>query len=481
LNGQYQKIEPAPAGQTSSRVPTLGEQLRRLAKGLRLTPDLVERIHPDDRGGFDLLRGWVAAAPGREATLRLRIRRTAERWAVMIATLRGALDDHAGITLDFDETAAARRTEAQLRAVVEGAHQAVIVNVGLRIVYLNPAFARLLGFASNAELQAASDQNFIHPDDQAAVAARMLANTATDRSPDSYEIRLHRRDGTLIWVEAHASAINWDGKPASLAWLTDISARKRAAEELRRSKEAAELANRSKSEFLANMSHELRTPLNAIIGFSEVIKNQLFGPIGTLRYAQYAGDIFDSGTHLLQIINDILDLSKLEAGRLELREGSVSLAQLVKGCITLVRDRAQAAGIQLTVDIKDDLPALHADERTLKQILINLLSNAVKFTPAGGRIVIGAQITANGAAEIFVADSGIGMSADEIEIALQPFGQIDNSAARRQQGTGLGLPLVRSLTELHGGALRIESTPGVGTSIIVTLPPERVLTDFSYG
>jgi PAS domain S-box-containing protein len=473
LRGQSEAVESTEP----LLVSPLGDHALRLVAGMKLTPDLFERIHPDDRGGFDHARAWVEQEPGREITLRLRlrIRRSGERWAAMTATIRAASGRGADIILDLDETAAIRRTEAQLRAVVEGARQAVIVAVGVRIVYLNPAFARLLGFASIAELQAAGDQDFIDPEDRAMVAARMLARKAGDQEPDCFELRLHRADGSLVWVEAQASAIAWDGKAASLAWLTDISARKHAAEELRRSKEAAELANRSKSEFLANMSHELRTPLNAIIGFSEVIKNQLFGPIGTVKYAQYAGDILDSGKHLLQIINDILDLSKLEAGRVELRESAVSLAQLAEGCVTLVRDRAADAGIALAVDIVPDLPPLRADERALKQILINLLSNAVKFTPAGGRISIDAGIVCCGAVEITVADSGIGMSPEEIEVALEPFGQIDNSATRRQQGTGLGLPLARSLTELHGGTLRIDSTPGAGTAITVILPAERVL------
>jgi len=462
-------------------MPTLDDLLRRLVKGLALTPELQERIHPDDRGGFDLICGWVSSEPGRSSTLRLRIRRSGGRWVSVLATLRCIKDGEAAISLDLDEIAAARRTESQMRAVAEGARQAVLVSVGSRVVYLNPAFARLLGFESIAALQATGTQNFVHPDDQALVASRIFTRSAGADALGSYEIRLQRQDGSVVWVEVHASTIQWDGKSASLAWLTDISARKRAAEELRRSKEAAELANRSKSEFLANMSHELRTPLNAIIGFSEVINKQLFGPIGTDKYAQYAGDIYESGKHLLQIINDILDLSKLEAGRFELHESTVALPSLVQGCITLVRDRASEAGIDLTVGIDAALPPLHADERTLKQIVINLLSNSVKFTPPGGEVEVGACLAAGGEVEIYVRDSGIGMSAAEIEIALQPFGQIDNSSTRRQQGTGLGLPLVRSLTELHGGVLNIESVPGRGTLITVTLPAERVLADLTYG
>jgi two-component system cell cycle sensor histidine kinase PleC len=454
-----------------------GDQLRRLPKGVPVVADFVECIHPDDRDFFAVTQHWISQKPDREAAIRLRIKRGGERWVMMQVTVRCRAGGLTEAVLDFDEIAAARRTERQLRAVVEGSRQAVVVSVGSRVVYLNPAFARLLGFESIEELTQSGKENYIHPEDEAMVISRTLARVSNDEPPEVYEFRFCRRDGSVIWVEAHASPIIWDGKSASLAWITDISARRRVAEELRQSMEAAELANRSKSEFLANMSHELRTPLNAIIGFSEVITKQLFGPIGTERYAQYAGDIFDSGTHLLQIINDILDLSKFEAGKLELHESTVSLSQVVKGCITLVRDRASEAGISLSTDIDDKVPALYADERTLKQVLINLLSNAVKFTPQGGSVAIGARLVASGALEIYVRDSGIGMNAAEIAVALQPFGQIANAATRKQQGTGLGLPLARSLTELHGGDLRIESAPNAGTTITVTLPPERVLTD----
>jgi two-component system cell cycle sensor histidine kinase PleC len=218
------------------------------------------------------------------------------------------------------------------------------------------------------------------------------------------------------------------------------------------------------------MSHELRTPLNAIIGFSEVISSALFGPLDT-RYRDYAQDIHGSGHHLLRIINDLLDLSKVEAGRFELRDGQVQLAALFEACRRMVSDRAVATGVAL--DIASTNLVVIGDELRLEQVLLNLVSNAVKFTPSGGEVRITAALGPGGDVSVSVADTGIGMAAEEIPLALQPFGQIDNSLTRPHGGTGLGLPLAKRLVELHGGTLIVESEPGCGTTVTFTLPPER--------
>jgi signal transduction histidine kinase len=242
------------------------------------------------------------------------------------------------------------------------------------------------------------------------------------------------------------------------------------ADALARAVRQAEIANRTKSEFLANMSHELRTPLNAIIGFSEIIKDELRGASHP-SYREYAKDIHDSGTLLLAVINDILDLSKIEAGKQQLNIEQVSPHTVVTACIGLVRERARGAGINLVVDSKAyGTPELEADPIKLKQILLNLLSNAVKFTPRGGTITVGARSVGRSMIEFSVADTGIGMKASEIPLALEPFRQIDSSYGRKYQGTGLGLPLSRALAELHGGTLAIESEPGQGTKVTVTIP-----------
>jgi len=259
----------------------------------------------------------------------------------------------------------------------------------------------------------------------------------------------------------------------TLITYTDITERKRVEADLRRARDEAELASRSKTEFLANMSHELRTPLNAIIGFADVLSGQIFGALGDERYRDYAGDIRDSGLHLLNLINDVLDVSKIEFGKVELAEETVEIRAVVDSCIRLMRERAHAAGVQLVIALEPDLPTLRADSRRLKQILINLLSNAVKFTPAGGRITLSAAVDAAGC-RIAVADTGIGIAPEDLETALRPFGQIDSRLARKYQGTGLGLPLTKAMAELHGGSLELTSEAGRGTTAIVRLPPERI-------
>jgi signal transduction histidine kinase len=221
------------------------------------------------------------------------------------------------------------------------------------------------------------------------------------------------------------------------------------------------------------MSHELRTPLNAIIGFSEVIISKTLGPLGPEVYDGYVRDINASGVHLLEIINDILDLSKAEAGHLELVEDWVDVDAAIAASVRLLRPRAEQAGVALDVEVQLDLPLLYGDERKLKQILINLLSNAVKFTPQGGSVRVEAGPDLAGGLFIRVVDTGIGMAAEEIPKALEPFRQIDNRLARKYDGTGLGLPLTAAMLRLHGGALTIESVPGAGTTATASFPRER--------
>ncbi len=249
------------------------------------------------------------------------------------------------------------------------------------------------------------------------------------------------------------------------------------AQHLVQARDESSAASKAKSDFLANMSHELRTPLNAVIGFSEIMSGEMLGPIGTPQYKQYAADIHDSGSHLLSLINDILDLSKIEAGGMELHEEEVDYADVVESSVRVIRERVVSAELTLEVDLEDNFPMLYVDERAHKQILLNLLSNSVKFTKPGGLITLHARQVGKDGVTISVTDNGLGMEAGGIEKALAPFGQADSSMTRKHAGTGLGLPLVKSLVELHGGKLRIDSELGKGTSVSFTLPPERVLID----
>ncbi len=234
----------------------------------------------------------------------------------------------------------------------------------------------------------------------------------------------------------------------------------------------AESASRAKSEFLANMSHELRTPLNAINGFSEMMTREMFGPLGDRRYKEYAGDILSSGEHLLALINDILDMSKIEAGKMNMRPEPLDFADLAEEAMRLLRTRAEGAGLAMAINISPDLPEVEADFRALKQILLNLMSNAVKFTPRGGKVQLFAKVLAEdgGRVRIGVSDTGIGISDADLERLARPFEQIESQHSKTQQGTGLGLALTKSLVELHGGSLHIASKAGAGTTVSFTLP-----------
>lgn len=345
-----------------------------------------------------------------------------------------------------------------------------------RIVFLSERFFAVSGAAAQATLgQAAGDFVSAHAADPAAL--RNATVFTERRSFRNLHLRFTRSDGTIgYWSLAGRPRQDPDGNFLGYRGIgADISAAVNDALALRDAKNAAEAGNRAKSEFVANMSHELRTPLNAILGFSEIIKDRLFGPDATERYFDYTGDIHASAKHLLAIIDDILDLSKIEAGRNLLEESVVSVTEITQAARLLLRDRFEKAGLTLLVEVPEPAPQLCVDPRKFKQALLNLLTNALKFTPRGGTVTLAASFDAEGRFGLLVRDTGIGIAADNIDLVLSPFGQVASVLSRDHQGTGLGLPLARSLIELHGGQLSLASELGVGTAMTLWLPAARVV------
>jgi signal transduction histidine kinase len=257
------------------------------------------------------------------------------------------------------------------------------------------------------------------------------------------------------------------------AVLRDMTAWKNAERELIEARRAAEQASAQKSDFLAKISHEIRTPLNAIIGFAEVMLEERFGPVGNERYKDYLRDIHSSGGHVISLVNDLLDLAKIEAGRLELSFASVDVNNVVASCVSLLQPQAQRGRIVLRTSLAQKLPAIVADERSLRQVALNLLSNAVKFTDPGGQVIVSTALTERGEVALRVRDTGVGMAEAEIKAAMEPFRQLATS--RRTGGTGLGLPLTKALIEANRGSFAITSAKGEGTLVEVLFPPTRVL------
>jgi PAS domain S-box-containing protein len=340
-----------------------------------------------------------------------------------------------------------------------------------RVVRINPAFRRLTGY-SRWETEGQSWNRL----DLANDAAPWLDDPGGNASEEiAIEKAFRRKDGSEFWAELRASPIRGEtGLITHVVFvLTDLTERKKAENELVEAKDQAVAASRAKSEFLANMSHELRTPLNAIIGFADIIMRQLMGPVGTPRYADYARDIWMSGSHLLQIISDILDLAKIEASQLVLDESAIDLARVFAACRTLAAERAARAKVEIEIDCPQDLPQLRGDELRVKQIVLNLLTNALKFSEPDGRVVLRALLGTEGGLAVSVEDRGCGMTEPEQRLAMQPFRQVSSSVAKRGEGTGLGLPLVLRLAELHGGRFDLRSAPGQGTTATVLFPAAR--------
>jgi PAS domain S-box-containing protein len=342
--------------------------------------------------------------------------------------------------------------------------------------YISPSCRRLYGYEPEEAISMAATE-VIHPDDFPAVEAALEGINGSGQGSVTYRAR--RKDGTYIWVEASLTASR---NPASgaveiVSVVRDVSERVRSEEKLRKAKAEAEAGSRAKSEFLSTVSHELRTPLNAVIGFSEIMQREILGPIGNEKYRSYLADIQSSGRLLLNVINDILDLSKAEAGKLELSETVFDMEGTIRSALKLLRPSIEKAGLCVEVCMPSGLPMLRADERKTQQVFLNLLSNALKFTNPGGHIEVAAWVDVEGGIRVRVTDTGIGIEADRLASVFEPFTQIDSALSRKHNGSGLGLSVVKAIVERHNGSVALRSTVGIGTAVTVIFPPDRVVLD----
>jgi PAS domain S-box-containing protein len=371
-----------------------------------------------------------------------------------------------------------KKAERQFRQVVESLHDGfVLYDADDRLVMWNDRWLENHKTTADMIRVGARFEDLLR-----ANVARKLYPEAEGREEAFIEERLwhHRNPGAPLirhlaggrWIIIRGARTTDGGTFMINTDVTDIKDAENAAQQARL---RAEAADSSKSEFLANMSHEFRTPLNAIIGFASVMESESFGPLGSAKYGNYAQYIKQSGQHLLSLINDILDLSKVEAGAVELHEERIDVAAAAEDAIRLVRDRARKDGLTLTLDMPAGLPALWADARKLNQILFNLLTNAIKFTKAGGQITLAVRCDPADGYRFAVADTGIGIAPENIPLVLSKFGQVDSSLTRRHEGSGLGLPLTKSLAELHGGDCNVESEVDVGTTVTIRFPAERIV------
>jgi len=385
-----------------------------------------------------------------------------------------------GTITDVEERRRAERAlseaEKKYRAIVENA-AAGIYQVTPEGVYLsaNPALAAILGYMSAEEIlrdvRNANTDIYYNGRDRERQLRDAVRNGST-----SVECQVRRKDGKIIWVHETLRGVKDDQEQLIFfeGSMEDITQRKETEIALRGAKVDSDLANRAKSEFLANMSHELRTPLNAIIGFSEIIHTQAFGDVGRAEYLEYARDINESGKRLLQVINDILDVSRIEAGDRQLNEGVVDLYKVTQSSLEMLAQKIEANQMIVSNHITANTAKIIGENHGIKQMLINLLSNAVKFTQEGGRVSIKADLDEYGQMHVSVTDTGIGLTDEEIEKALSPFGQVNTALDKNQSGTGLGLTLVQSLMALHGGSFELFSQKGIGTTATLIFPPKRV-------
>lgn len=350
----------------------------------------------------------------------------------------------------------------------------VVTDHNQRIVRVNDSFVRIYGW-SRDDLIGNTFISLIAPDERAQ-ASRNHDEFIRSGIRSSGEMKLVRKDGNIANALFTTAALELShGRRFQITTIMDITLRKQMEQSLRLAKEQADTASQAKSMFLANMSHELRTPLNAIIGFSEMMMKETFGELGNPKYKEYLADIHLSARHLLEIINEVLDMSKIEAGRVELDEEYLDVRDLIASVARMMASRAFSSGLKIEELPEQGLPPLYADPRLVRQVMINLVGNSVKYSRTNGTISIMAHRTESGALRLIVKDTGIGIPKSRIKEALEPFGQVSlPHDSHSIQGTGLGLPLAKAMVELHGGTLELESDVGVGTTVTVEFPSSRM-------
>ena len=447
----------------------------------------LERVHPDDRDRFEIEYNAMRDVG---APLFVDVRLVLPNGEIRIANLQGEATygsngnvlEVTGVLQDVTQWRAVQEAERQTRNTLMGILQispeaVIVTDAQMRITLFSQGATTIFGYAPDEVMGRTIEcllPERLRTTHAALVAGFAAAPANNRRMGERSEIVGLRKNGEEFPAEASISRLETTDGQVFTSILRDVTKTKAAADELLQAKRRAEAASEAKSRFLANMSHELRTPLNAIIGFSEILEKEVFGSVGGLKNLEYVRDISSSGRHLLNLINDILDVTRIEIGKTSLAEEEFELDDLVQSCVRMVREHAGDAGIQLNDELAGEHPNVVGDRRLLSQVLLNLLSNALKFTPRGGSVTVSSIQTESGGLALSVVDTGIGMSADALARIGEPFTQGESALNRKYEGAGLGLAISTGLVELHGGTLRVESTPGEGTKAIIELPPARL-------
>lgn len=444
-------------------------------------------LHPDEqethsRALQDILNGQPT--PYRSFTKLRTSEGTFRAVELTLSMIRTGTDKERHVVGTFTDVEERRRVERALgeaekkyRKIVENAAGGIfqLTPEGLYLS-ANPSLARILGYENVAqmlrEIKNANESVYANLRQR----QNFLRKLETAGEMHGHETQVYRRDKTKVWVKENIRVVRDDAGNVLYyeGSMEDITEQKNTVVALKQAKLESDMANRAKSEFLANMSHELRTPLNAIIGFSEIIHQKAFGPIQPDNYAEYVDDIYSSGQSLLRLINEILDISRIDAGERQLTETRVNLFKLSQNCLDLCKTRIEENEFIIVNEMALS-PEVIAEELALKQVFMNLLTNALKFTPRGGHITLTSDLTTDGDLAISVTDTGIGLDKADIEKALSPFGQLNNELDRENSGTGLGLSLVQALMKLHGGYLELFSEKSIGTTATIVLPKKRVI------